>query len=214
MATLIATFIVYFFYTTAQARLSESEIETERMKSDQLLLNILPIDIARELKDKGATEPILFHSATVFFTDFVGFTKITETMTPHELVGELDKCFSYFDNVCEHYRLEKLKTIGDSFMAAGGIPIPNNTHAIDCCLAAMEIRDFMDQMQQIKEQQNQPYWQLRIGINTGNLVAGVAGEKKIRIRCVGRHGEHCQPHGIGRCSWRNQHLRSNVSTSA
>ncbi|MBV6494774.1 MAG: hypothetical protein LDLANPLL_02811 [Turneriella sp.] len=178
LATLIATFIVYFFYTTAQARLSESEIETERHKSDQLLLNILPADIVRELKDKGSTEPILFQSATVFFTDFVGFTKIAEAMTPQKLVGELDRCFTYFDKVCERYKLEKLKTIGDSFMAAGGIPIPNNTHAIDCCLAAMEIRDFMDQMRFIKKKQNQPYWQLRIGINTGNLVAGVVGEKK------------------------------------
>lgn len=166
------------YYLWRESHSTERNLEGERKKSDQLLLNILPQNVANELKDKGHTTPILFQSATVFFTDFVGFTSIAETLSPGELVAELDNCFSYFDHVCARYNLEKLKTIGDSFMAVGGIPVPNNTHAIDCCLAAMEIRSFMAQMKEIKENMGLPYWQLRIGISSGNLVAGVVGEKK------------------------------------
>lgn len=112
------------------------------------------------------------------FTDFVGFTRISEQLSPEEVVDELDKCFSYFDQVTEKYGLEKLKTIGDSFMCAGGLPTPNDTHAIDCCLAALEIQAFMNQMKEIKHQQGFDYWELRLGMNTGPLVAGVVGHKK------------------------------------
>lgn len=182
---LTASLAIVFFYTTRQSVITECVLEMERKnlalerkKSDDLLLNILPAEVAHELKEQGHTRPILFHSATVFFTDFVGFTKIAEHLPPEELVGELDKCFSYFDGVCARYKLEKLKTIGDAYMAAGGVPKPNHTHAIDCCLAALEIQGFMRQMKDIKEKMGFPYWELRLGINSGNLVAGVVGEKK------------------------------------
>lgn len=99
-------------------------------------------------------------------------------MAPADLVSELDKCFSYFDSVIKKYKLEKLKTIGDAYMAAGGIPAENYTHALDCALAAIEIQLFMEQMRMIKEAQSLPYWNLRLGINTGPLVAGVIGEQK------------------------------------
>jgi class 3 adenylate cyclase len=115
---------------------------------------------------------------TVIFTDFVGFTKIAEGLTPEELVSELDKCFSYFDAVTEKYKLEKLKTIGDAFMCAGGIPKLNSTHAIDAALAALEIQSFMNQMRAMKESLGLPYWELRLGIHSGELIAGVVGEKK------------------------------------
>lgn len=154
------------------------ELSTERDKSEALLLNILPVSVADELKERGAAEPVHFDSVTVLFTDFVGFTKIAERLTPTELVGELDKCFSYFDNVAQKYGLEKLKTIGDAYMAAGGVPVKNNTHPFDCALAALEIQSFMNQMKSIKEQQGFPYWELRLGMHTGPLVAGVVGEKK------------------------------------
>lgn len=108
----------------------------------------------------------------------MGFTRIAERLSPRELIDELDRCFGYFDQVTEKYRLEKLKTIGDSFMCAGGIPRANNTHAIDCCLAALEIQAFMNQMKEIKHQQGFDYWELRLGMNTGPLVAGVVGHKK------------------------------------
>ena len=153
-------------------------VEAKEAESNRLLLNILPETIATELKAHGATKPIRIASATVMFTDFVGFTRISEKLSPEEVVDELDKCFSYFDQVTEKYRLEKLKTIGDSFMCAGGLPTPNKTHAIDCCLAALEIQAFMNQMKEIKHQQGFDYWELRLGMNTGPLVAGVVGHKK------------------------------------
>lgn len=155
-----------------------AELSAAKKKSDELLLNILPAQIAEELKEQGSARPVRIDSATVLFTDFVGFTRISEKLSPEEVVAELDKCFSYFDQVTEKYRLEKLKTIGDSFMCAGGLPTANKTHAIDCCLAALEIQSFMNQMKEIKHQQGFDYWELRLGMNTGPLVAGVVGHKK------------------------------------
>lgn len=154
------------------------ELTVERDKSEKLLLNILPAPIAEELKLQGFARPVKFDSVTVIFTDFVGFTKIAETLSPEELISELDKCFSYFDSVTEKYHLEKLKTIGDAFMCAGGIPEKNYTHAIDAALAALEIQAFMNQMKEIKRQQGFPYWELRLGMHAGELIAGVIGEKK------------------------------------
>ena len=158
--------------------LAELHLKREQQRSESLLLNILPHETAQELKAHGRAEPVEYDVVTVLFTDFVGFTRISEKLTPRELVDELDKCFSYFDQVTEKYGLEKLKTIGDSFMCAGGLPIANNTHAIDCCLAALEIQAFMNQMKDIKHQQGFDYWELRLGMNTGPLVAGVVGHKK------------------------------------
>ncbi|MCE9598613.1 MAG: hypothetical protein K8S54_11645 [Spirochaetia bacterium] len=153
-------------------------LDQERSKSESLLLNILPATIASELKENGTISPVLFDSTTVMFTDFKGFTEIAERLTPRELVKELDSCFSYFDSQMDRYGLEKLKTIGDSYMCAGGIPISNRTHAIDTVLAAIEIQAFMQQTREIRSMQGFPYWELRIGINTGPLVAGVIGAKK------------------------------------
>lgn len=153
-------------------------VEVKEAESNRLLLNILPETIADELKASGSIKPIRIESATVMFTDFVGFTRISEKLSPEAVVDELDKCFSYFDQVTEKYDLEKLKTIGDSFMCAGGLPTPNKTHAIDCCLAALEIQAFKNQMKDIKHQQGFDYWELRLGMNTGPLVAGVVGHKK------------------------------------
>lgn len=124
------------------------------------------------------SKPRHYASATVCFTDFEGFTKIAETLSPSELVDELDRCFSYFDSLMERHKLEKLKTIGDSYMFVGGIPKSNSTHAVDCVLAALEIQAFMNQMKEIKAAQNLPYWQLRLGIHSGELIAGVIGDKK------------------------------------
>jgi class 3 adenylate cyclase len=157
---------------------AQMEAEEERRKAEKLLLNILPKDVADELKLKGVAEPVLYESVSVMFTDFKGFTKVSEILSPKALVEELDKCFTYFDSLMDRHRLEKLKTIGDSYMCAGGIPRKNSTHAIDCILAAMEIQSFMEMMKQIKESQGLPYWELRLGIHTGSLVTGVIGEKK------------------------------------
>ena len=180
LAVAVALFVVtvLLFRTFQFLRMQSDIIEREREKSERLLGNILPDAIAAELKAHNAVRPVRFESASVLFTDFKGFTKIAEGLSPEELVGELDRCFSYFDSLMERHNLEKLKTIGDSFMCAGGIPVANRTHAIDCVLAAIEIQAFMHQMKAVKEQQGLPYWELRLGIHSGPLVAGVIGEKK------------------------------------
>ena len=174
-AVLIIAYVVNLFFGSYNA---EYNLQIEREKSDELLHNILPDTIARELKIHGESRPVRYESVTVIFTDFVGFTSIAESLSPEELVSELDKCFSYFDQVTSKYNLEKLKTIGDSFMCAGGLPSANQTHALDCALAALEIQAFMKQMAEIKAEQGLPYWQLRLGMHTGPVVAGVVGQKK------------------------------------
>ncbi|HMY44705.1 MAG TPA: adenylate/guanylate cyclase domain-containing protein, partial [Leptospiraceae bacterium] len=161
-----------------EVQAARNSAESERKKSEKLLLNILPADVASELKEKGATDPVLYENVSVMFTDFKGFTQIAETLSPRELIQDLDACFVQFDKVTERFNLEKLKTIGDSYMCAGGIPRRNKTHAIDCVLAALEIQAFMNLMKQIKTEQGLPYWELRLGIHSGPLVAGVIGEKK------------------------------------
>lgn len=153
------------------------ELFTEKEKSETLLLNILPNEIAQELKNNNVTEPRQYQSVSVIFTDFVGFTGISEKMTPSELVKELNQYFMIFDSVLDRYNIEKLKTIGDGYMAAGGIPTPNNTHPIDSVLALLEIqRLIVDKNKRMANDLNR--WAIRIGIHTGPLVAGVIGKKK------------------------------------
>jgi adenylate cyclase len=153
-------------------------LNEERRKSDRLLLNILPESIAEELKREDRVEPLHYDSASVLFTDFVGFTRIAEGLTCQDLITELDNCFCQFDRIAKRHHLEKIKTIGDAYMAAGGLPAPNSTHAVDCVMAALEIARCMEEMAQEKARENLPYWQVRIGIHTGHLVAGVIGREK------------------------------------
>jgi class 3 adenylate cyclase len=155
-----------------------SEVEEEKVKADKLLLNILPATIATELKETNQVKPQHILSASVLFTDFVGFTQISEKLSPEDLIQELDGCFSQFDEICKHNNLEKLKTIGDAYMCAGGLPLSNTTHPIDICLAALEFRSFMKQMGEIKRALNLTFWELRIGIHTGSVTAGVIGTNK------------------------------------
>jgi class 3 adenylate cyclase len=155
-----------------------SQLHAERRKSEELLLNTLPRKIADELKQTGKVKPVYYQSASILFTDFKDFTKLAEQLTPEELVEELDYCFSSFDMIIEAHNLEKLKTIGDSYMCVGGSPTPNPTHAIDAVLAALQIQAFMGWRRQEKIQNNQPYWEIRIGIHSGPLLAGVIGKKK------------------------------------
>ena len=158
--------------------LLKSRVEIEKQKSENLLLNILPAEIAEELKLTGRVKPVYHPSATILFTDFEGFSRISGLMSPEDLVEELDYCFSAFDQVIEKYHLEKLKTIGDSYMCGGGIPMPTSTHAFDVVLAALEIQRFMDTRKQKKFELNLPYWNTRIGIHSGSLLSGVIGKKK------------------------------------
>ncbi|TGK07660.1 adenylate/guanylate cyclase domain-containing protein [Leptospira semungkisensis] len=160
---------------TVEAR---NEAEIQRAKSDRLLLNILPKTVAEELKEKGTVSPVYYDSATILFTDFVGFTKTAEEMLPAALVENLHACFSKFDSVVSDRGLEKLKTIGDSYMCAGGIPSANFSHAVDSCLAGLEFQNFMKQIAESKAAQSLPFWELRVGIHTGPVTSGVIGSDK------------------------------------
>ncbi|HEB31496.1 MAG TPA: hypothetical protein ENI15_11580 [Spirochaetes bacterium] len=149
----------------------------EKKKADSLLQIILPEKVITDYKKRGVSEPVYYDSVSVLFTDFVSFTQIAEKMSPGELVSELDGCFSYFDNMVERYNLIKLKTIGDAYMCAGGLPEVNNTHSVDIIMAALEIHAFMMQTKKFKKELKETYWELRIGIHTGPVVAGVIGER-------------------------------------
>jgi class 3 adenylate cyclase len=155
-----------------------SEIAEERDKSDNLLLNIMPAEIAQELKQTGKVAPRYFEMATVMFTDFKGFTRIAEKLTPEQIVQELNRCFQAFDEIIEKYDLEKIKTMGDGYLCAGGIPIANKTNPIDAIKAGLAMIDFMNDLKKQKELTNEPIWEVRVGIHTGPLVAGVIGKNK------------------------------------
>ncbi|MEQ8353699.1 MAG: adenylate/guanylate cyclase domain-containing protein [Leptospiraceae bacterium] len=161
-----------------EAVVAKEEAEQARAESDALLDNVLPAAAARELKETGRVEPIYFDSVSVLFTDFVGFTRAAANLTPAELIQELDGCFSQFDEVSRRNNLEKLKTIGDAYMCAGGLPEPGNSHPVDICLAALELRAFMQQMAEVKQQLGFQFWQIRIGIHTGPVTAGIIGQNK------------------------------------
>ncbi len=153
-------------------------IESEKEKSDNLLLNILPESTAEELKEKGHATPRHYDHSTILFTDFKGFTKIAEKLSAEELVQDLDYCFQAFDDIVARHNLEKIKTIGDAYMCAGGIPIPNETNAVDAVNAGLEMQEFMKKWSKEKEAKGQTPWELRVGIHTGPCTAGVVGKKK------------------------------------
>lgn len=150
----------------------------EREKSESLLRNTLPESIADELKREQKVQPRHYDDVTVLFTDFKGFTQIAESMGPQELVSELDECFRTFDGIMKTHGLEKIKTIGDAYMAAGGIPAESHDHPVRTILAALEMLAFMESWKKEKAAEGKPCWEIRIGIHTGPLVAGVIGTEK------------------------------------
>jgi len=152
---------------------AQKQLKTQIKKSDDLLHNILPKEIAAELKQYGSTEARQFDNVTVLFTDFVNFTGISETLTPKELVAEIDICFKGFDEITERNGLEKIKTIGDAYLAVCGMPDENKDHARRAVQAAIEIRQFMLMRKELGGK-----FEIRIGLNTGPLVAGIVGNKK------------------------------------
>jgi adenylate cyclase len=154
---------------------TNSLLSVEKQKSDGLLLNILPGEVADELKETGAAQAKLYDNVTVLFTDFVNFTAAGERMGPQQLVGELHTCFKAFDNIMSKYNIEKIKTVGDAYLAVSGLPVANSGHATDVVAAAIEIRDFMVQRQQ---QIGEDTFGIRIGIHSGSVVAGIVGVTK------------------------------------
>ena len=154
------------------------ELQEEKRKIDDLLLNILPNEIAAELKENGEATPRHYELATVLFTDFQSFTQLASTATPQELVHTLNECYTAFDEIIERHNLEKIKTIGDAYMCAGGLPNKNFTNPIDAVAAAWEIHKWVADWNNDRQIIGKIPWNIRIGIHTGTLIAGVIGKKK------------------------------------
>ncbi len=155
-----------------------SELATEVARSDALLLNIMPAKVAQELKRSGKVDAELHEDVCVMFTDFTGFTRITEQFTPRELVAQLNQCFSEFDAIVTRHRLEKLKTIGDGYLCVGGLTETQADALEQMVSAAVEIRDYSCRRKAEREAAGAPYWDVRIGIHIGPVVAGVVGVSK------------------------------------
>nr|MBP6697335.1 adenylate/guanylate cyclase domain-containing protein [Flavobacteriales bacterium] len=147
-------------------------------RSDELLLNILPEEVAEELKSKGHADAKHFDNVTILFTDFKGFTSVAEQLSPTELVEELNTCFKAFDGIITARGIEKIKTIGDAYMCAGGLPVPSSSTPAGVVQAALEMQAFMIARKQERDAQGKPAFEMRVGIHTGPVVAGIVGVKK------------------------------------
>ncbi|HEY2390038.1 MAG TPA: adenylate/guanylate cyclase domain-containing protein [Candidatus Angelobacter sp.] len=159
---------------TAELEKALLEIEQQRKKTEELLLNILPSSVAQELQTNGCVQPMYFEDVTIAFADFVGFTLATEQLPADDLVSILSRYFTAFDNIMKRYNLEKLKTIGDCYMFVGGLPLRTPSHPVDTILAAFEMLRVSNEL----AKEGPVAWQLRIGVHTGPVVAGVVGIHK------------------------------------
>ena len=157
-----------------QLEQNNQEIERQKQVSEDLLRNILPAAVAEELRERGAVAPKYFEDVTILFTDFVGFTRASESLPVEELVRRLHGCFTRFDQIAGAYGLEKLKTIGDAYLCAGGIPVKNSSHPVDAVLAAFAMLESVAGPQP----ESPDPWPVRIGIHTGPVAAGVVGIHK------------------------------------
>jgi len=154
------------------------ELALEKQKSEELLRNILPAETAEELKQYGKAEPKSYDNVTVMFTDFKGFTQFAGQLPVNELVNEINTCFSAFDQIMEAHGVEKIKTIGDAYMCVGGLPVANSTHAMDTVRAALAVQRWMAEHKKQRQAENLPFFDIRIGLHSGPLIAGVVGTHK------------------------------------
>ncbi len=186
-SVIMATFVILYFikrrndFKKEKSNLEHiiqertAELMREKERADDLLANLLPKETVDELKKTGKATSQKYDLVTVLFSDIQGFTKIAEEMNPERLIDELDNFFFQFDSVVEKYNIEKIKTIGDAYMCAGGIPYKNRTNPVEVVLAALEMQEYMRQL----KQKNVEIWDLRIGIHTGAIIAGVVGHKRV-----------------------------------
>ena len=188
----IAALLFWFFYNTQNLKFARTQhmleqiinkrtedLIIEKEKTETLLANVLPKNTASEIMEKGKATKIKYNFVTVLFSDIQGFTKIAEETNPEVLIDELDKFFFYFDSVVEGLGIEKIKTIGDAYMCAGGIPEKNRTNPVEVILAALEMQVYMSRLKETSELEGMKFWDIRIGIHTGTVVAGVVGQKKL-----------------------------------
>mgnify|MGYP000527769203 CR=1 FL=1 len=159
---------------------SRDTISKEKDRSDNLLLNILPADIAAELKENGKAEARDFENVSILFTDFKEFTQTSAKLSAKELVAEINICFEAFDSICKKYNVEKIKTIGDAYMAAGGLPIPTAESTKNTVLAALEMQAFITSRKAENDAAGKPAFEMRAGIHTGPVVAGIVGATKFQ----------------------------------
>lgn len=169
-----------FFSRWRYVKKSKAIIEKEKNRSENLLLNILPAEIAEELKEKGEAEARDFDMVSILFTDFKGFTEQSAKISAAQLIAEINHCFKAFDLICEKYGIEKIKTIGDAYMAAGGLPVPSEDSVLNTVLAGLEMQDFMRKRIQEKKSNSELTFEMRLGIHTGPVVAGIVGVKKFQ----------------------------------
>lgn len=180
LAGLILIFIIAFIILRnylGKVRINRL-LDKQNAQIESLLLNILPVEVARELQEQGKATPRDYPSVSVLFTDFKDFTKIAEGLPPNDLVAELNEYFQAFDRIIEQNNLEKIKTIGDAYMCAGGIPTVNTTHPVDIVKAGLEMQEYMQAKNAERINRSLVPWGLRVGVHTGPVVAGVVGRKK------------------------------------
>lgn len=158
---------------------SKAIIEKEKERSESLLLNILPSEIAEELKEKGKAQARDYDLVSILFTDFKGFTEKAARLSAAELIDEINHCFRAFDFICEEYGIEKIKTIGDAYMAAGGLPVSSGNSVRNTILAGLKMQAFIQKRKEEKAE-NEIYFDMRVGIHTGPVVAGIVGVKKFQ----------------------------------
>ena len=177
----IAIFLLIIIALMARSRLrkkAKEAVETEKSKTEELLFSILPTDVAHELIDKKSVQPREFENVSILFTDFKGFSAIAAHLSAEQLVSELNYVFQAFDQIIEKYGLEKIKTIGDAYMAVAGVPEPHKDPALAAVAAGLDMQNFMHKWKVEKEMRGEMPWELRVGINSGKVVAGVIGTKK------------------------------------
>ena len=149
-------------------------VEIEREKSEKLLLNILPVRVAEELKEEGYCKPQYYENVTLFFSDFVGFTQMAAEMEPEFLISHLNEMFTQFDEIMERHNCERIKTIGDAYLAVCGIPAEDPDHAVNIINASIEIRDYL----MAHKDHNGSLWEARMGVHSGSAVGAIVGTKK------------------------------------
>jgi class 3 adenylate cyclase len=183
---------------TKEIRQQRDEIRFQEERTESLLLNILPAAVAQELRTTGAVTPLSCDDITVCFSDFVGFTLSSEKMHPAELIAALNRYFTEFDQIVDDYHLEKIKTIGDSYMFVSGLPEAKASHAVDAVLAALEMVEAVRRLSAFS-----PGWQIRLGLHSGPAVAGVVGRRKFAfdiwgktVNLASRHESSGQPNRV------------------
>ena len=154
------------------------ELEVEKENIKQIMSKILPVNIALELQEKKKVEPKYIDECSVLFTDFVGFTKLTENISPKNLIDLLHQIFCKFDEICKKNEVEKIKTIGDSYMCVSGVVDKKKDHANRLCMVAKEMLAYLDKTNIQRSKLRMPTWEMRIGIHTGPVICGVVGDDK------------------------------------